>query len=65
MKSWTPVTPLTGGLVHMTSLTSATRTQCGKVCTGWRISIEKVDCAKCQAAVHYPVKTASRKKADR
>ncbi len=47
----------------MTSLLDAHRTQCGKVCAGWQIALAHVDCSKCKAAVLYPVKTASRKKA--
>lgn len=56
MDNWTPVTPSSGGSVHMTSLTDCHKTQCGKICAGWVIALKAVDCQKCKAAVHKKVK---------
>lgn len=56
MSNWTPITPVKGGLVHITSLTDAHRTACNKICSGWRVALGLVTCENCQRAVHLPVK---------
>lgn len=61
MSNWTPVTPKSGGLVHITSLTDPHRTQCGKVCSGWKVALDHVDCQKCKETVAYPTKGKKKK----
>jgi hypothetical protein len=62
MDEWTPITPMKGGLVHMTSLTDVHRTQCGKITSGWRIALLPVSCEACKEKVHMPVKRPKKKK---
>lgn len=58
------VTPRSsGGLVHITSLTDSHRTICRRICSGWRVSTDIVDCDACRAGVHMPVKRRRRRKA--
>lgn len=60
--TWTAVTPRSGGLTHITSLTDAHRTQCGKICSGWKVSTGAVSCDGCKRAVCLPVKRVKRGK---
>ncbi len=49
---FTPVTPVTGGLVHAVRRTG-TKTLCGRPYGGWRVSLsaELLSCALCRSAI--------------
>lgn len=48
MAEYTPVRPKAGGLVHATSMTSAHRTACNRICAGWVVALDPLTCQRCK-----------------
>ena len=40
-----------GGLVHVTSLSEASKTACKKDASGWRIAVGHITCSACKQAL--------------
>lgn len=48
---YTPITPMSGGLVHATTLREPFHTACGLKWRGWKIVPHALTCKECEAAL--------------
>ena len=55
-----PVTPVTGGEVHATSLEEPARTICGHKFVGWAIAPKRLTCKRCKELLHHPVQAGAK-----
>ena len=59
---YTPVTPADGrGHVHATTLTTPSRTACGRKFSGWVVGVKPLTCPECKKAVFFKVRGSVRR----